>query len=107
MSAVVIVEEPTTIVEVGEAGSIVAVEEQSVVVVEVAQQGPAGPGVAIFEQTFSALDTWIVNHNLGREPLISILNTGGEVIFATIIHTSINQFVVYHASAVAGRVRCL
>lgn len=85
----------------------------SVRIVEVARQGPPGgqgePGVAEdFEQEFSSpAMTWTVNHNLGRKPLVSVLTVGNFEMEAQIGHTNNNQFVVYFATPMTGRVRCL
>lgn len=72
-------------------------------------EGPAGPaGGAEFEQEFSSpLIQWLVNHNLGKRPVVSVMNTGGIEVIADIQHTSINQLVVNFSSAIAGRIRCV
>lgn len=87
------------------------IDSENLEVVEVSEQGPIGPigpgGLGDFSQTFSASTSWVVNHNLGREPLISITTLGGAEIEVTILHTNLNQFVVYFDSPVAGKVRCI
>lgn len=88
-------------------------ENGSVRIVEIAKQGPPGgqgePGqFDDFEQEFSSpAITWTVNHNLGRKPLVSVLTTGNFEMEAQIGHTNNNQFVVYFAAPMVGRVRCL
>lgn len=49
--------------------------------------------------------TWTINHNLGFKPTVSLYTTGGLVFEAEIIHTSINQSVVYLSSPTNGYAR--
>lgn len=67
--------------------------------------GPAGTAGAVFEQSFTALATWTVNHNMGRNPDITVLNTGGMVVSADVRHNSVNQAVIYFNSPFTGRVQ--
>lgn len=68
--------------------------------------GTAGGAPASYEQGFAAAAlSWTVNHNLGREPFVMILNNGGAELIAEIQHVSINQLIVYFSSAQAGRIR--
>lgn len=113
LSLEVIVEEAVTELVVVDGGEIEAVAiERETTVVEVGVVGPQGPrGLAGegagFEQSFAAASSWLVNHNLGRLPIVTLLRTGDAEIEAEVVHTSLNQFVVYFALPVAGRVRCL
>lgn len=104
-----IIEEVTTI-EIDGEESLTSVESSLVEIVSEAQQGIAGPpgidGVAqVFEAVFSSSSIWIVNHNLGHQPIASVLNTGGMEILGDIIHTNVNQFIVYFAVPTAGKVK--
>lgn len=72
---------------------------------EVGIGGTGGAAPASYEQAFTSSATWIVNHNLGREPFLSVLTSGGVELLADIQHTSINQSIVYFASPQAGRIR--
>lgn len=70
--------------------------------------GPQGPAGAEFTQVFaSPLSSWIVNHNLGKEPLVSVLTTGGLEMVADVQHMSVNQLIVNFAAPTVGRIRCL
>jgi hypothetical protein len=53
----------------------------------------------------SPSDTWIVNHNLGRRPLVQLLTTGGVHMVGEIVHTSNNQFVAQFVQPTAGVAR--
>ncbi len=61
---------------------------------------------ARFEQVFATpAAQWIVNHNLGARPAaIQLLTMGGVEFDASIVHTSVNQFVVSVNPPTAGQV---
>ena len=69
-------------------------------------QGPPGPaGVgAPFSTTFvDPLDTWVVNHNLGRSPAgVTITSLGGVELLADVQNVSVNQTRVYFEVPTAG-----
>lgn len=47
--------------------------------------------------------TWTINHNLGRNPSVELLSTGGAEMDGDVIHINLNQIVVIFTSAVAGK----
>lgn len=53
----------------------------------------------------SASATWTINHNLGYKPNVQPFNTGGAAVVGEIIHTSVNQTVIYFNTAIAGFAR--
>lgn len=65
------------------------------------------PTLSSYEQSFSEATSWIVNHNLGRRPIVALFSQGGAEIMAEVIHISSNQFIAYFASPIAGGVRCV
>jgi hypothetical protein len=70
-------------------------------------QGPAGT-ITDYTATFaSAASTWIVNHNLGREPAIQVLTPGGMEMEAAVVHVSVNQAQINFASPQTGRIRAV
>lgn len=52
-------------------------------------------------------DEWIINHNFGVRPSVSVLSVGGVEMEAQVVHMSVNQVRIYFASAQAGRARCV
>ncbi|MEI9964364.1 MAG: hypothetical protein WDM92_06330 [Caulobacteraceae bacterium] len=85
----------------------------SIIDIGVALDGPPGPpgtggGVAdfIFTQAFPATP-WVVNHNLGRKPLVAVLDVGGNEVEAAVQHISVNQLRVSFAAPQAGSARCI
>lgn len=73
---------------------------------DIGPAGPAGPaGVAVDYIQSAPSDTWTINHNLGFNPSVELLTTGGAEFEANVVHTSVNQTVVYIAMPLAGKAR--
>ncbi len=92
-------------------GDLVAVGEQQISVVTVGQQGPPGADGAaaaslahVFVQaTPSTL--WIINHNLGFKPDVSVSDTTGSIVRAEVQNPSLNQTRIYFVLSLAGEAR--
>lgn len=54
-------------------------------------------------QFFTPAGTWLINHNFGRYPQVSILDSGDVVVDADIIHNSLNQLIVVFAQPQMGK----
>ncbi len=72
--------------------------------------GPAGTGGAggapyVHTQTAPAA-TWIINHNRGARPNISVTSMGGVEYLVEVIHPTVNQAVVYFEAPAAGLATC-
>lgn len=69
--------------------------------------GPTGPtGVVGYSETFGAAGSWVVNHNLGRHPFSSTVQTlGGVEIDVAVQHVTVNQSVVSFDAPTAGVVK--
>lgn len=46
--------------------------------------------------------TWTVNHNMGKNPSVSIVNSSGEQVFSDVDHISVNQLVITFSFPFAG-----
>ena len=69
--------------------------------------GPPGNAAAQYEhQQLIAAATWVVNHNLGLRPQITVLSLGGATMWAEVIHASPNQALVYFDEPQAGLAIC-
>ena len=69
-------------------------------------QGPPGTGGAGYVHTQATpAATWTINHNLGFRPSVELIDAGGAEFDAEIVHTSLNQTVVYLDEATAGIAR--
>lgn len=87
---------------------LVAVGEEQASVVTIGLQGPIGPVDSFrfqFQQTVPAA-LWTVNHNLGARPNVEVLSVGGVRMLAEVIHTNINQVLVYFDQPQSGLVIC-
>jgi hypothetical protein len=65
------------------------------------------PELLAFTQTFANLTTWVVNHNLGRNPIVRVIVGGQEVQPQSIVFNSTTQLTVSFSSAQSGSVRCI
>jgi hypothetical protein len=75
-------------------------------------QGPPGPpgppGGAFFVHVQNSPSaTWIINHNLGRRPGVSLLTLNGDEFEGQIRHVSSNQAQALLATAMAGQALCI
>lgn len=79
-------------------------------------QGPSGPkgdkgdtgqagSTHEHHQTVAAAN-WVVNHNLGFRPAVTILSVGGAQMLAEVIHASLNQVLVYFDEPMTGLAVC-
>lgn len=65
------------------------------------------PPLVAFEDDFTNSDTWIVNHALGRNPIIRVLIDGDEVQPLNIVYDTLNTATVTFSSPRTGSVRCI
>lgn len=70
------------------------------------EDGTAPPVVA-FEQGFVDLDVWVVNHQLGYNPIIRVIVGNQEVQPTSIVHNSTMQATVTFSGPRSGSVRCI
>ena len=65
--------------------------------------GPPGPGAEIFQfSPPSPTAEWVINHNFGRWPVVTVLSPGGFEVEAEVAHVSLNQSRVYFISPQLG-----
>lgn len=70
--------------------------------VEVPGTGNTNSGLYDFE--FAAATTWVVNHTLAGYPRVTVIDSTGAVVNASVVYNSQSQITVTFSSAVAGRV---
>lgn len=69
-------------------------------------KGDSGDFAAGFLHTqASASSSWLVNHNLGFNPTVSVRSAGGAEIEAEVLHTSVNQTIITFSVPVTGTAR--
>lgn len=79
----------------------------AVVVEYAAPKGPPGPSGAVggrFTQSFTNSNTWVVNHNLGREVIVSVYSVGGVLVYPEVNNPTTNQTVVNFDASFSGYV---
>lgn len=64
--------------------------------------GGGGGGASYVHNQVSAATVWTVNHNLGYQPNVSIIDSAGNNAFATIARPSLNQLTLTFSAAVGG-----
>lgn len=69
-------------------------------------QNPSDSGVEGYTHTQATASTvWVVVHNLGYYPTVTLIDSTGKVFDADISNTSLNQLVITVSEAVAGTAR--
>jgi hypothetical protein len=58
-----------------------------------------------FEQ-LTALDTWVVVHNLGKMPSVTVVDSSGEMVIGDVTHNNLNQLTITFSSGFAGKAYC-
>lgn len=69
-------------------------------------RGPSGSDGAppTLAEFLTPSKQWIVNHNLGWNPLIAVLSLGNVEVVADVHHVSEDQLIINFAAPFAGRV---
>ena len=77
-------------------------------IINAGPQGPPGVGgtAAYFVHTQVAVSTsWVVNHNLGFNPSVDIIDSNGNIVEGHIIYHTLNQLEVQLLTPRAGTAR--
>lgn len=53
-----------------------------------------------------ASDTWVVNHQLGKYPAVTIMDSSGGEVIAHIVHNSTDQLTITASAAFSGKASC-
>jgi hypothetical protein len=83
---------------VHEATREIVVEHSGLLVVS----GGGGGGAPFVHIQSAPATEWVVNHNLGYRPSVTVFTVGGVEMLAEVVHSTLNQFRVLHNVAVAG-----
>ncbi|MFN4328288.1 MAG: hypothetical protein ACK4FF_05375 [Limnobacter sp.] len=69
--------------------------------------GPSG-GLNAYEHSQpSASASWLINHNLGRRPIVSVYSIGGMEVNAEVVHLNTNQTQILFAAPQTGFARLI
>jgi hypothetical protein len=109
MSGIEITEQTTAITVIEESTTVQVVESEQIIVTEIGIQGPPGPpGIDLtYEHSqLIASDTWTINHQLGKHPAITVVDSGGSVVFGDITYSSLNTAIVRFSVPFGGNAYC-
>ena len=82
------------------------------VYVEIAASGPQGPGVTLEQITDAisyvhtqdaSVSSWTVPHNLGFNPNVTVVATGGATVEGEITYSTVNSLILTFSSALTGK----
>lgn len=54
----------------------------------------------------SASTSWSVTHNLGKIPAVTIIDSGGNMLWSDVDHIDVNSLVINFANATSGKAYC-
>jgi hypothetical protein len=74
--------------------------------------GPPGPpgapgsgeGFSYIHNQIAPEDVWVVVHNLGQYPSVTVVDTGGTVVFPDVHYDNSNQVTIVFGSSTSGKV---
>lgn len=70
-------------------------------------QGPPGTGGDLnFTQSFTSTTSVTVNHNLGKYPSVTVIDSAGDECEGLVDHISVNSLTVSFSAAFSGTVIC-
>lgn len=65
--------------------------------------GPIGPGVTGYTHTqTNPAASWPINHNLGRYPQVTVVDSAGNRRISDVVYTNINNVSIIHSEPLAG-----
>ncbi len=109
MADIEITEQTIQVTVIEESTTVQVVESEQVLVTEIGIQGPPGPpGVDLtYEHSqLVASDTWTINHQLGKHPAITVVDSGGNVVVGDITYNDTDNAVARFSAAFGGKAYC-
>lgn len=110
---VTIVDTQTDTVEIRGETSIVVVSTETVDTLEVGRAGPQGiagppgppgpPGLTHVHDQAAAADTWVIVHNLGAFPNLTIVDSSGAAVIGDETYDSPDQITVRFSAPFSGK----
>ena len=62
-----------------------------------------GDRTYVFENTETASDTWVINHNLNKYPCVSVVDSSGTEVVGQITYNNINKLTITFKGAFKGK----
>jgi hypothetical protein len=127
IETVSIIKEPAEIViiEEGDSREIVEVYDEITEVAEIAGQGipgadghtptddelldlitpliPLGNDANYIHNQIGASSLWVITHNLGKYPSVTVVDSGGSVVVGDVTYTSLNSLTISFSSPFGGK----
>lgn len=97
--------DPILIPREGGPAVLVHQDQPAVVITDPAFRLPGGTGGGVARFTHvqgTAAAEWIINHNLGVRPAVTVLGDGGGEVWAEILHLDPNQLRIYFDAPATG-----
>lgn len=47
--------------------------------------------------------TWVINHNLGKKPSVTVIDSAGTEVEGQVVHTDINNLIITFSAAFSGK----
>lgn len=92
-----------------EGGQTLALDGSEPMVLELGRRGPQGApgtsGAGYVHTQVTSLSTWVISHNLGFRPSVSVYDVGGVELIADVVHLSENVLQVAFAAPTVGTAR--
>ena len=85
---------------------VATVVDDDVVVKVVGIQGPVGPGgndAHYVHNQITPTTLWTINHNLGKLPSVSVVDSGENVVFGEVVYLDANALRVGFSAAFGGK----
>jgi hypothetical protein len=105
-----------TLIEIPDATTLIEISDETTLIVDAdvgpqgatGAQGPAGPVSPATDATYvhTQLDpsiTWTIVHNMGKNPSVSTVDSGGTVVFGDVNYLDINTVIVSFGNPFGGR----
>lgn len=87
----------------------ILVESTEIQILETAEQGPRGPlGPVGIDLTFtfvqnSPSSVWNINHNMGKHPSVTIVDSGGSQVIGDLVYVDSNNLTLSFSAAFSGK----
>lgn len=65
--------------------------------------GPAGTGTTFVHTQAPLSSSWVIVHNLNRNPSVVVVDSGDSVVIADVEYDSVNQVTVTFGSPTSGK----
>jgi hypothetical protein len=67
--------------------------------------GPEGVDATYLHQQLVPAATWTIDHGLGKEPSVTVIDSGGSVVIGDVSYPTLNRVVLIFSAPFGGRAR--